>query len=126
IGLICSMALQQRLNPLHIFGPEGLREIIQLQLTAAGTQIPYVLHFHPIGEGERSVLVDTSFCEVRCFPVEHRIPCHGFIFHQRHKTRKLLPERCQAYEIPTVWYNALKNGEDYQRKDGMLVKNEWV
>src|SRR5690606_17552664 len=49
-----------------------------------------------------------------------------FIFHQRSKARKLLPERCKAYEIPTVWYPALKNGEDYLRKDGLLVKNDWV
>lgn len=126
IGLICSMALQQRLNPLHIFGPAGLREIIELQLTTAGTQLPYELHFHLIEAADRKVLVDTDFYEVRCFPVEHRIPCHGFIFHQRHTARKLLPERCQAYNIPTSWYHALKNGQDYQREDGVLVKNEWV
>lgn len=28
--------------------------------------------------------------------------------------------------MPTIFYDRLKKGEDYERKDGLLVKNEWV
>ena len=30
------------------------------------------------------------------------------------------------YEIPAAYYEQLKQGKDYQRKDGLLVKNEMV
>ncbi|MFX8477634.1 hypothetical protein ABTL82_19320, partial [Acinetobacter baumannii] len=30
------------------------------------------------------------------------------------------------YEIPTAYYESLKLGKDYERKDGTVIKNEWV
>ena len=41
IGLITSMCLLGREDPLHIYGPALLKEIIYCQLNAAGTHIPF-------------------------------------------------------------------------------------
>jgi ribonuclease Z len=40
--------------------------------------------------------------------------------------RKILPDKCREYEIPRYYYDKLKQGEDYERQDGTIVKNEWV
>jgi ribonuclease Z len=40
--------------------------------------------------------------------------------------RKLLPDKCNEFGIPAAYYESLKLGNDYERKDGMVVKNEWV
>jgi ribonuclease Z len=37
-----------------------------------------------------------------------------------------LPDKCREYEIPAAYYEILKQGADYERRDGFLVKNEWV
>jgi len=37
-----------------------------------------------------------------------------------------VPDKCNEYEIPAAYYEQLKQGHDYERKDGLLVKNEWV
>ena len=60
------------------------------------------------------------------FPVEHRIRCHGFLVERKTKGRKIVPEKCNEYEIPAAFYDHLKKGEDYERKDGLMGKNEWV
>lgn len=126
MGLLTSMGLLGRTAELQVFGPPMLKDIIDLQLSVAGTVLPYPILFTAVEEGEARLLVDTSHYSVHCFPVEHRIPCHGFAFTAKSGGRKLLPERCKEYEVPSAFYAHLKNGEDYERKDGFLVKNEWV
>jgi ribonuclease Z len=126
IGLISSMGLLGRNSPLHVFGPPELKEIIDLHLSIAGTILPFPLLFTAIEREEAKILIDTQQYSVRCFPVEHRIPCHGFVFTLKQGKRKILPEKCKDYGIPLAFFNALKDGEDYLRKDGVLVKNESV
>lgn len=126
IGLLTSMGLLGRTAPLCIYGPPALKDIIDLHLAVAGTTLPYVLHFEGLEEGVVRDLVDTPHFKVSCFPVIHRIPCHGFVFTLKGSGRKLLPEKCKELEIPAAYYNQLKQGEDYLRRDGRLIKNEEV
>ncbi len=124
-GLVNSMSLLGRVLPLHIYGPAPLQGMLQQVLDVADTILSYPLHFHPLPQGSAK-LVETDSFTVTCFPVEHRIPCHGFLVESKTKGRKLLPEKCREYDIPSYYYDKLKHGEDYERKDGFIVKNEWV
>lgn len=124
-GLINSMSLLGRTLPLHLHAPAALEGMLQQIMDVADTVLCYPFHFHPLPEGA-GLLVDNDAYSVSCFPVEHRITCHGFLVHQKTKGRKLLPEKCREYEVPRYYYEKLKQGENYERKDGLLVKNEWV
>ncbi|XZF12493.1 ribonuclease Z [Chitinophagaceae bacterium MMS25-I14] len=124
-GLINSMSLLGRTAPLHVFGPAPLQPIIQAILDVAETQLSFPYFFYPLPEGA-AVLTENEFFKVSCFPVEHRIPCHGFLVERKTRGRKINPELCRQYEIPAYFYDRLKDGEDYIQKDGSVVKNEWV
>jgi ribonuclease Z len=124
-GLINSMSLLGRTAPLDLYAPAALMPILQQILDTANTTLSYPFTFHPLPEGA-SVLVETEVFSVSCFPLIHSVHCHGFIIQGKTKGRKLLPEKCREYEISVAFYERLKQGEDYQRKDGLLVKNEWV
>jgi ribonuclease Z len=126
IGLLTSMGLMGRINPLYLFGPAALKDIIDLQLSVANTTLPFEIQFTALKDTEAKLLVDTPHFSVQSFPVEHRIPCHGFVFTAKNNGRKIVPERCREYEIPSAFYRHLKEGSDYIRKDGFEVKNEWV
>jgi ribonuclease Z len=126
IGLISSMGLGGRTEPLHLYGPPMLKDIIDIQLHAAHVVLPFEIKFHPIEPAFQGVLLELPYLTVSCFPTEHRIACHGFLFESGNKYRKLNPEACRSYEIPTAYYPQLKRGKDYLRRDGLLVKNEWV
>ncbi|HEX4850640.1 MAG TPA: MBL fold metallo-hydrolase, partial [Puia sp.] len=71
IGLITSMGLLGRVHDLHLYAPSPLKEIFDLQLKVADTQLPFELKFHPLQE-EGIVVKDNRF-EVSCFKVYHRI-----------------------------------------------------
>jgi ribonuclease Z len=124
-GLVNSMSLLGRTAPLHLYAPAALEGMLQQIMDVADTVLCYELHFHPLPEGN-ALLADTDSFTVRCFPVNHRITCHGFVVESKTKGRKLLPEKCREYDIPAYYYDRLKHGEDYEQKDGTVIKNEWV
>lgn len=124
-GLINSMSLLGRTLPLHVYAPAGLESILDAILKVADTELAFPFYFHPLPEGN-ALIADTSGYAVHCFPVIHRISCHGFVITRKTKGRKLLPELCAEYGIPPESYDSLKRGEDFTRSDGFLIKNEWV
>ena len=124
IGLITSMGLLGRQQDLNLYAPAPLKEIFDLQLKVADTQLPFTLHFHPIQE--EGVLVRGIKFEVSCFQVNHRIECWGFRFRQIRPSRRINPENARKYEVPSSFFDRLKWGEDYLARDQQLVKNEWV
>jgi ribonuclease Z len=124
-GLINSMNLLSRTAPLHVFGPPALEGILQQILDVADTVLCFPYEFHPLPEGS-ALLVDTPSFSVTCFPVEHRISCHGFVVERKTRGRKILPDRCGDYGVPSTFFDRLKQGEDYVTPEGMVVKNEWV
>ena len=121
VGLINSFSLLGHKQELHVFGPSPLKEIIELQLKVADTQLCYPLHIHPITGP--ATLLDNEKLTVKCFRTNHRIECYGFSFAEKKRLRKLNPDKAKEYEIPQAFYERLKNGEDYTRKDGTLIKN---
>lgn len=124
IGLINSFNLLSHQQELHVYGPSPLKEIIELQLKVADSTMCYPLHIHHITEA--ATLIDNEKLMVKCFRTNHRIECYGFSFEQKKQPRKLLPEKAKEYEIPATFYDRLKNGEDYTKKDGTVINNELV
>lgn len=124
IGLLNSLSLLSHQQELHVFGPAPLKEIIELQLKVADTRVCYPLHLHTISGP--ATLVDTDKLTIKCFPTQHRIECYGFSFIEKKPLRSLDPEKAREMEIPQSFYERLKAGEDYTRKDGVLVRNEQV
>lgn len=124
IGLINTLSLLSHQQEMHLFGPAPLKEIIELQLKVADTQLCFPLHIHHITEA--ATLVDNDKLTVKCFRTNHRIECYGFSFTQKKQPRKLNPEKAKEFEIPSSFYERLTQGEDYTRKDGTVVKNELV
>ncbi len=124
IGLITSFGLLNHQQELHVFGPAPLKEIMELQLKVAETKLPFELHFNTITCP--ATLLDTEKLTVKCFRTNHRIECYGFVFTEKKQPRKLDPGKAREYDIPALFFERLKDGEDYTRKDGTVIKNEWV
>ena len=124
IGLVTSMGLLGREQELNLYGPPQLESIIQLQLQVADTTLPFPLVFHKLEK--EGLIVDTPKFQVECFATQHRIPCWGFVIREKKKPRKIDKEKILASGIPAVYYERLKNGDDYETKEGMIIKNETV
>lgn len=123
-GFIHTMGLLNRENDLHLFAPAPLKEIIDLQFRAAGSALPFTLHFHPLeGEGE---LIKTEKFKVSSFFTRHRIPCWGFKFEQVKAARKINVEKARIHNVPAVFFDRLKSGDDFINAHGKVIKNSLV
>lgn len=123
-GLLTGFGLNGRTEDLWIFSPPLLKEIIEIQLKASHSTLPYTLHFVAIEK--EAVLVDEKKITVSCFAVNHRIPCWGFLFKEKEKPLKLDMGKLQQYRIPSAYFQHLKQGEDYTTENGEIIKNEWL
>lgn len=123
VGFISSLSLKGRARDLFIFCPKELKKIIDLQLP---WDLGFKLVYHFLEEGRSEVLVDTDKMCISCFPVYHSVPTHGFLFEEKKRKRRLLPEKLREFEIPKYFYKQLSDGMDYERQDGTIIRNEWV
>lgn len=124
VGLINTFSLLSHRQELHVYGPDPLQKIIEMQLSVAESCLSYPLHFHSLTKAE--TLVDNDKISIRCFRTNHRIECYGFVFEEKEGKRKLLIDKVRKLNIPVSFYSSLQNGLDYITPRGQVIRNESV
>lgn len=123
IGLISTLHLQRRSEPLFIIGPEPLQAIIEIQLRASQTSLSYPLHYIVTHPEEPAIVWEDKRCIVSSIPLRHRIPTTGFLFTEQKQKRKIHIEQTTLHQIPTYFMPRLQAGEDYHHADGHTIPN---
>lgn len=122
-GLISSFSLLGRAEPLHIFGPPLLEEMILDHLKFFQNDLGYDLIFHQIQNRRSAILYEDKNIEVRSLPMIHRVPATGFIFREKERERTILKEKIDTYHIPVRNIPEIKRGEDFVLPDGSIIPN---
>lgn len=127
IGLISTFGLLNRHKDLHIFGPKGIKEIINLQLKLSNSWLKFGLHFHELESAKSELIFEDENVEVQTIPLEHRIYTNGFLFKEKIGERKLnIIAIKQNPEIEICDYQNLKNGKDFTNENGKIIDNEML
>lgn len=120
IGLISTMHLFGRKATLCIYGPPMLADIITLQLKASNTRLSYDIDFKQWTPDQQELIFENNHMTVTTFPMNHRIPCSGFLFREKPKKRRINKEVVDSMLTP-IQVMALKNGEDALDMDGNVL-----
>jgi len=123
VGLLSSMHLNGRVKPLHLFCPPLLKEIIDLELRCSDTVLQFPIDYRFTNPEAPEVILENPDVIVESIPLDHRIPCTGFLFREKKRLRKLLKERLAELNIPIEYFSPLKKGADYTGPDGKTIKN---
>jgi len=126
VGLISTFRLLTRETDLHIYGPKGLKEIINLQMKLGNSWTNYKLIFHELTSKEPELIFEDDKVEVFTIPLNHRVYTNGFLFKEKENERKLMLGAAQDAKINKAYYRKLKQGFDVVNEDGKLIKNEMV
>ncbi|WP_439474567.1 ribonuclease Z [Algoriphagus formosus] len=118
IGLLSSFHLARRSNPLTIFGPKGLDEIISTHFRWSNTQLTYSIDFHITADYGLNLLVNTPQLMVYSFPLRHRLPTTGFLIKEKAGLRNLIKSKLEAEKLPVEAIQSLRKGMDYIGVDG--------
>jgi ribonuclease Z len=122
MGLISTFGLLGRTGELHIHSPKGLEKIYAPMLDFfCRDSFPVV--FHEFAVNKPLEIYNDRSLKVTTIPLEHRIPCCGFLFEEHPRPNHIVREWIDFYEIPTFEINRIKNGADYVMPDGTVIPN---
>lgn len=78
-GLLSTMHLCGRTEPVTIIAPLGAREVIETTFRLTGNHVEFPLEWHEMDfcEGEQRVF-ENKFCSIDAFPIPHSVPTYGF------------------------------------------------
>lgn len=126
IGLISTFQLVGRKEPLTIFGPKGIKDIINLQLEAGNVYRNYPLEFVELESDEPQRIYEDDKVTVDTIPLDHRIYCNGYLFRAKLGQRLIDVEAAQEADIDTAYFNRLKQGADVPNKHNIIISNASV
>lgn len=125
-GLLSTMSLHEvgGTVTIHTFA-EGAA-ILSDMLGFFCRERSYDLKFNIIEPGASGVIYEDKAITVETFPLYHRVPCTGFIFRERPKSRHLIGDMVKFHDIPHYLLPSIKEGADYVKPDGTVIANRWL
>lgn len=124
MGMISTFGLLGRTAPLHIYAPKDMEELFELQKRMFCSTFEYELVFHPVDTTRNIVVYEDKSLTVETIPLNHRLPCCGYLFREKPGLPHINREMCDFYDVPQSQYNNIKNGADWHDADGNMVENK--
>lgn len=124
IGMISTFGMLGRTAPLHIYAPAELESILNAQVELFCTGLEYNIVFHAVDTAERTVIYEDRSLIVETIPLEHRVPCCGFIFREKPALPHIRRDMIDFYNIPISQINNIKAGAGWTTLDGNFVPHE--
>ncbi len=123
MGLLQSMHLLGREKELHLYCPQELKEIIDLQNKSSQTVLNYPLVYHFTNVQQSELIFEDDKLSIETIVLNHRIPCTGFLFREKLGDRKILMDQLNRYEVSVAEIHKLKKGLNAFNNNGEEVEN---
>lgn len=127
-GLLSTLALQQRTEPVTLVVPEGGRAMLAAMPGIAIDDLPFSLHSTEVAPSfTEAEVYATDELTVEARPLDHGDFAMGFRLEERTRPGRLDPERAQELGVPEgPAFGRLKAGEPVTVDDGTTVRPEQV
>ena len=120
-GLLLSMGLEGRTEPLLLAGPRGLRKTVE-GLRVIAPELPFPLEYLEFDSDVTEL--HAAGLEITAFAVQHTLPCCGYRLHLP-RAGKFDPERAKAAGIPMRLWGVLQKQETAEM-DGVTYHQSQV
>lgn len=124
IGMLSTFGLLGRTARLAIYAPVALEAMLKQQMQLFCHDFDYEVDFHAVDTTQQQVVYEDRSLTVETIPLEHRMPCCGYLFREKHSLPHIRRDMIDFYQIPVSQINNIKAGADWTTPDGEVVKNE--
>lgn len=124
IGMLSTFGLLGRTARLAIYAPVALEAMLKQQMQLFCHDFDYEVDFHAVDTTQQQVIYEDRSLTVETIPLEHRMPCCGYLFREKHSLPHIRRDMIDFYQIPVSQINNIKAGADWTTPDGEVVKNE--
>lgn len=124
IGLVNSFHLMRREKPLHVYAPNHLKAILDIQLKVSNTTLFYPLVFHALEDYDFGYLYENKEMYIRSFSLKHSIKVWGFLIKEKVKRRRIRKEFVKQHNPSIDEINKVLFGGDFVTKQGETLNNQ--
>jgi ribonuclease Z len=118
-GFLASRSFQGGETDVTIYGPKGIQQFVETNLSISQTYLKYRLNFVEVEEG--IIFEDDQFV-VEAKLLEHGISSYGYRVVEKNRPGILLVDKLKEAGIqPGPIYKRIKNGEDVTLEDGTFI-----
>ena len=110
LGLLQTMSLQTRTEPIEIYGPRGIDDFMVANLKVLNFGLTFPVKIVTIKEG---MVVDDATYSVNSCEAEHSIPALSYVLQEKEKPGRFYPEKAKELGIPEgkLWHE-LQSGKE--------------
>lgn len=127
IVLVCrgfsTLSMLGRTGSLHLHGPEGLSDYIDMHRATFLSDCGYEIVTHEHDYRKSEVIHEDPSLRVISLPLSHRIPTMGFLFEERCAPLHLDKPAVDFYQVPKHRYADILLGDSYTAQDGTIIPN---
>lgn len=123
IGLISTLGLLGRTGDLVIHSVPELEKLLRPQLDFFSRDLSFKVIFAPFDHTKNEVIYEDRSVKVSTIPLDHRVPCAGFLFEEAENSLHLDREALDFFGVPVKQFAAIKKGADAMLDDGTVVPN---
>ena len=123
IGMISTFGMLGRTATLHVYAPGEFERMLQMQMDMFCKGLEFEVVFHAVDTTMHQVIYEDKSLTVASIPLEHRVPCCGFLFREKPLLPHIRRDMIDCYQIPISQINNIKNGADWTTEEGELVEN---
>lgn len=88
IGLISTLSMMKRTQPLHVYAHKDLQKLIQPLIDYhCGDMMSFEVIFHPFNPRKQAVIFEDRSVTVETIPLKHKVPTCGFLFCEKGQKR---------------------------------------
>lgn len=123
IGMLSTFGLLGRTARLAVYAPAEMEDILNRQMRLFCHDFDYAVDFRPVDTTRQQVVYDDRSLTVETIPLEHRMPCCGYLFREKPQLPHIRRDMLDFYQIPVSQINNIKSGADWVTPDGERVAN---
>lgn len=123
IGMISTFGLLGRTAKLDVYAPKELEHMLQEQMRMFCHNFDYEVAFHAVDTRKQQVVYEDRSLTVESIPLEHRMPCCGYLFKEKATLPHIRRDMIDFYQIPVSQINNIKAGADWITAEGETVPN---
>lgn len=122
-GLISTLNLLGRTDPLTVYAPKELKEILFANINFFIDNLSYRLDFHPVDTTVAQTIRTGKHVSVSTVPLNHRVPAVGYRFDEVISSCNIRKDFVERYRPGIADIARIKAGSDFIAPDGTVIPN---
>lgn len=124
-GLLSTLSLTKCTGSVMVHTFQEGADMLRSIMNTINREQSYELEYDII-EPTDAMIYENDFLSIRSVELNHRVPTVGYVFEEKPRKRHIIKSMTDFHGVPYSAMERIRNGADFVRKDGTVIKNEML